>query len=288
MARIETYDEGLSIGKVIGIAGAVMLGILILLVIFGSWYIIPAGERGVLLTFGNPSIEPRTEGLHFKIPMIQSVVKMDIKTQKYEAEAAAASRDLQDIKTKIATNYHLVPEMTPELYKDIGLAYQEKVIQPLEQEIVKAITAKYTAEELITRREEVREDIKKLFTEKLRPRGIIIEEISIINFQFSSKFTEAIESKVTAEQLKLKADMDLQRIRVEKEQKITQAEAEAQALRLQKQEITPDLIKLRQIEVQKAMIDKWNGVMPVVFGSATPLMDITSLTQSIQQDAGGK
>jgi len=265
-----------------------VIALVLMIIFFGSFYIVRAGERGILITFGNPSMEPRTEGLHFKLPLIQQIVKMDVKTQKYEAEAAAASRDLQDIKTKIATNYHLTPEMTPELYKEIGLAYQEKVIQPLEQEIVKAITAKYTAEELITRREEVREDIKKLFTEKLRPRGIIIEEISIINFQFSSKFTEAIESKVTAEQLKLKADMDLQRIIVEKEQKITQAQAEAESLRLQKQEITPDLIKLRQIEVQKAMIDKWNGIMPVVMGGATPLMDITSLTQSIQPDTGGK
>lgn len=255
----------------------ITIGIIIiigLIILFGSVYTIGAGQRGVLLTFGKPSQIASVEGLHFKVPFAQKVVKMDVKTQKYEADSSAASRDLQVVSTKIAVNYHLTPENVPNLYKEIGIAYQDRVIQPTVQEVVKASTAEYTAEELITRRPEVKERIKELLKLRLQDRGIVVEDISITNFDFSASFNDAIEQKVTAEQLKLKAERDLERIKIEKQQIITQAEAEAEALRLQKQEVTPDLIRLREIEVQREAINKWNGILPQVTGGAIPFIDI--------------
>ncbi len=244
------------------------------LVLFGSFYTIPSGYGGVLLTFGKADNVVKEEGVHFKFPFIQRIIKMEVRTQKYEAPASAASKDLQIVTATITTNYHLIPEEVPEIFRTIGLDFNEKVIQPTEQEAVKSITAKFTAEELITRRDEVRFEIKKVLEERLRPRGIIVEDVSIVNFDFSKSFNEAIEAKVTAEQLKLKADRDLERIKIEAEQKIASASAEAESLRLQREQVTEDLIKLREIEVQRSAIEKWNGILPSVTGGALPFINV--------------
>jgi len=248
---------------------------LLLALFFSTVYTIGAGQRGILLTFGKPSQVASTEGLHFKFPLAQKVIKMDVKTQKYETDASAASKDLQVVSTMIAVNYHVVPETVPVLYQEIGIYYQDRIIQPAVQEVVKASTAQFTAEELITRRPEVKEKIKELLRDRLNSRGIVVEEISITNFDFSDSFNAAIESKVTAEQLKLKAERDLQRIEIEAQQTIASAKAEAESLRLQKEQITPDLIELRRIEVQKLAIEKWSGELPMVTGGAIPFIDIT-------------
>lgn len=242
-----------------------------------SIYTINAGYRGVLLTFGKPSMDAKLEGIHFKIPIVQTIQKMEVRTQKYQSDLAAASKDLQDVKTTIAINYHLLPERVPEIYRDVGINYGERLIQPLESEVNKQTTALFDAQDLIQKREEVRGKMLETLKEKLEPRGIVVEEVSIINFEFSKSFTESIEMKVVALQLKLKAENDLQRIRVEAEQKVTSATAEAKALELQKQQITSDLIRLRQVEVQKMMIDKWDGKLPIVMGSSNPFIDLTSI-----------
>ena len=237
---------------------------IILMIVFGSFYIIGPGQRGVLVTLGKPSLDAKTEGIHVKIPFIQSVVKMDVKTQKYETDASAASKDLQIVSAKIAVNYHLTPESVPSLYREIGIDYNARVIQPAVQEMVKAATAKFTAEELITKREDVKDAIKIGLRDRLVTRNIIIEDISITNFDFSVSFNTAIESKVTAEQLKLKADRDLERIRVEAEQRIAAAEAEATAIR-----ITGEALRSNPQLVQLEATKRWNGVMPLYVGGGT-------------------
>ena len=251
-----------------------IIGIIILILLSNSFYIVNAGERAVLITLGDPSMEARPEGLHFKIPLIQNVNIMDVKTQKYESESQAASNDLQAVTTKIVVNYHLEPSSVPVIYKEIGINYQERIIAPAEQETIKAATAQFTAEQLITKREEVRQMMKENLKEKLQSRGIIVEDILITNFDFSKSFNDAIEQKVTALQLKLKSENDLERIKIEAEQTVTKANAEAEALRLKKQSITQELVQLSQIEVQskaldiqKLMIDKWNGVTPATLVS---------------------
>jgi regulator of protease activity HflC (stomatin/prohibitin superfamily) len=250
-------------------------------ILFSSFYIVGAGERGILVTLGNPSMTPYSEGLHFKFPLVQSVIILDVKTQKYEGDAAAASKDLQTVQTKLAINYHLIPENVPRLYKEIGLDYSLRIIQPMEQEVVKATTAQFTAEELITRREEVRDGIKQTLKERLVERGIVVKEVSIVNFDFSTSFNEAIEAKVTAEQQALAAKNKLEQVKFEAEQLVAKATAEAEALRLKKQQITPELVQLSQIEVQSKALDvqreaiaKWNGILPQVTGGATPFFNL--------------
>ena len=145
------------------------------------------------------------------------------------------------------------------------------------QEVVKAVTASYTAVELITQRERVRGEIKAQLKERLVGYNIFVDDFSIINFKFSQQFTQAIESKQTAEQFALKAQRDLERIKIEAEQKVAQAQAEAEALRLQKANITPELVKLRQIEATIKAIEKWDGHMPQVTGGTIPFIDVKTI-----------
>lgn len=272
MIKMEKYEKNeKDMFKLFSTTAVVIFFILLLL---NSFYIVPAGYRGVELTFGKPNMDAKLEGIGFKIPFAQKVVKLEVRKQKIEVLADAASLDLQDVQTSIALNFHISPENSPVLYQEIGLGYVNRIINPSIQEAVKAVTARYKAEELITKRPKVRDDIKSLLMVKLLKYNVIVDDFNIVNFQFSKEFDKAIEQKVTAEQLKLKAERDLERIIIEKEQKITQAQAEAEALRLQKQEITPELIKLREIEMMMRAIDKWNGVMPEAT-SGMPFIDIT-------------
>ena len=269
----EEYIKGI-VWKVITYS---IVGILCLIVIFGTFYTITAGYRGVILTFGKPTMNAMEEGLHMKIPLVQKVIKMNVKTQKYEAGLTAASKDLQDVQTKIAINFHIIPEKTPKIYRDIGINYAENVIYPYEQETNKGITSQFTAEELITKREQVREKMKLDLAEKLRPRGIIVEEVSIIDFAFSPSFTQAIELKVTAEQNALTAKNKLEQIKYEAQQRITQATAEAEAIKIQAQAIQAQGGK---DYVQLQAIAKWNGVMPIYVGSnIIPFINIPMITQ---------
>ncbi|KKK92710.1 hypothetical protein LCGC14_2700200, partial [marine sediment metagenome] len=236
-------------------------GFAILILLMMSVYSVPAGHRGVVLTFGKVAEEVSDEGLHFKIPIMQRVKKIEVRIQKIEADADSASRDLQDVKTTVALNYHVIPDEANTLFQEIGLSYRERIINPMIQESVKAVTAKFTAEELVTRRTEVRSGIQEFLRARLLESNIIVDDLNIVNFQFSAEFDKAIEAKVTAEQLKLKAETDLERIKIEAEQTIASAQAEATSLQLQKAAITPDLIELRKIEVEQLAIEKWNGVL---------------------------
>ena len=270
MAKIQIDEK-----KILkGLAKYGLILFALLLLTFTAFYTIPAGHRGVLLTFGKPSMSSIDEGLHIKIPIAQTIKKMEVRKQKIEVVADSASKDLQDVQTTIALNFHLSASKVPKLYQEIGTEYADRIINPSIQESVKATTAKFTAEELITKRSEVRNSIRDFITEKLKKYDIVVDDFNIVDFKFSEEFDKAIESKVTAEQLKLKAIIDLERIKVEKKQKITQAEAEAESLRIQKQVISPELIKLRQIEMMMAAIVKWDGKMPEAT-AGMPFIDIT-------------
>jgi regulator of protease activity HflC (stomatin/prohibitin superfamily) len=249
---------------------------LIIILTMNPFVVVGAGERGVVLNFG--AVQPNVfgEGLHIRIPIMQKIIKVDVKVHKSQTDAESVSKDLQDTRSTIAVNYHISPAKANWIYQNIGTEYKERIIDPAVQEVVKAVTAKYTAVELITQREKVRSEIKDLLKERLLTYSIIVDDFSIVNFSFSQQFTQAIESKQTAEQLALKAQRDLERIKIEAEQKVTQARAEAEALRLQKENVTPQLVKLRQIEASLKAIEKWDGRLPKVTSGAVPFIDVKS------------
>lgn len=254
----------------------VIIGIILLILMFFRPFVqIGAGERGVVLNFGAVQDTVLDEGLHFRVPIMQNIITVDVKVQKSESQAAAASSDLQDVSSTVALNYHIIPEKANIVYQTIGIAFKERIIDPAVQEVVKAVTAKYTAEELITKRPAVSDAMKTNLTERLLVHNIAVDAFSIVGFSFSKVFMEAIEAKQTAEQLALKAKRDLERIKIEADQKITAAKAEAEALRLQRANISADLIELRKIEANLKAIDKWNGILPqVTGGGAIPFIGV--------------
>lgn len=261
---IEINENDLKINNFYKITKKLILGIIILILILNAFYIVNAGERGILLTFGKPDLNTKIEGLHFKIPLVQKIYLMDVKTQKYEAELTAASADLQDVNTKIAINYRIAPERVPEIFREIGLDYANKIIYPYEQEINKAVTAKYTAVELVTKRDQVRQEMRSILTDKLQPRGIVVEEVSIVDFAFSSAFTQAIEAKVTAEQNALAAKNKLEQVKYEAQQRVEQAQGEAEAIKIQASAIQ---VQGGKDYVQLQAISKWDGKLPIYTGS---------------------
>ena len=257
--------------RLVLIIGAILVGFMFL----QPWVQIGAGERGIVLNFGAVQYKVLDEGLHFRVPLMQEIIRVDVKVQKAETAAAAASADLQDVSSTVAINYHIITDKANIVYQSIGIHFKERIIDPAVLEVVKAVTAKYTAEELITKRPAVSDAMKLSLTERLLEHNIAVDAFSIVGFSFSKIFMEAIESKQTAEQLALKAKRDLDRIKIEAEQTITAAKAEAESLRLQRANISADLIELRKIEANLKAIDKWNGILPqVTGGGAVPFIGI--------------
>ncbi len=249
--------------------------VLVLLIMFRPWVQIGAGERGIVLNFGAVQDVVLEEGMHFRIPVMQEVIIMDVKVQKVQTDASSASSDLQDVTLSVALNYHIIPDKANHVYQNIGIHFKERIIDPAIHEVTKAVSAEYTAEELITKRPEVSAEMKNVLSEKLMESNIYVDAVSIVTFSFSSVFMDAIEAKQTAEQHALKAKRDLDRIKIEAEQTIAAATAEAEALRLQKMNISPDLIELRKIEANLKAIEKWDGILPNVTGAgAIPFIGV--------------
>lgn len=249
--------------------------ILFIFLVFKPWVVIGPGQRGVVTNFGAVQESVLDEGIHFRVPIMQQIIKIDVKINKIVTDAASASSDLQDVALSVALNYHIIPEKSNIVYQSIGTEYKARIIDPAIQEVMKAVSARYSAEELITKRPAVSAEMQEALTKRLLRNNIAVDAFSIVSFNFSKIFTDAIEAKQTAEQNALKAKRDLDRIRVEAEQTVAAATAEAEALRLQKMNITPDLIELRKIEANLKAIEKWNGILPEVTGAgAVPFIGV--------------
>lgn len=253
----------------------IFLGILIVILWMNPFVLIGPGERGVVTRLGAIQDRVLGEGLHFRIPLMEKIIKVDVKTHKVEVDAPSYSKDLQNVDTRIALNFHLEPTHVHRLWQEIGSDYEMRIIAPTIQEAVKAATAKFTAAELVSERPKVKEEIKASLVERLAPRYVTVDEFSIVNFDFSDTYERAIEEKQVAEQQALKAQNDLRRIQVEAEQRIAQAKAEAEAIRIQTEALreNQNLVKLEAVK-------KWNGVLPqYMLGNAVPFVDVGKLNE---------
>jgi len=213
-------------GKTGSIIGVVLI---IASIVAGSFTTVPAGHRGIVIRFSAVTGSILEEGLQIKLPFIDSVVLMEVRTQKYETESSAITQDLQDVSTTIALNWKLDSFMAAEVYRTLGLDFINRIAAPAIQETIKQITAQYNAEDLILRRDEVKAAITDSLSGRLLERGIITEMLSITNFQFSDTFTAAIEAKVAAEQAVLEALNKLEQVKVEAQQREAEAKGEADA-----------------------------------------------------------
>jgi len=270
-----------------GGAKIVLMAIIVLVIIgvvaSSSVKIVDAGNRGILTHWNAVDLTnpPLDEGIHFVIPFQDDVVQMEVRTLKYDTSTRSASQDLQTVQTTVTVNYHPDTERVHFLYKEIGLSYESRVIQPAIDETVKQVSANYNAEELITKRPLVKADIENAIRDRLNQFYIETEVISITDFEFSPLFAKAIESKVEAEQKAQKAENDLIRIEVEARQleaqavglaaaNIAEAQGEAEAISIINQALSNNPFYLEWLKTQA-----WDGRLPLVVGEGgTPFIAI--------------
>lgn len=260
-----------NVKKIVLIAVATLVAII---VVSSAFTVVDAGNTGVVVTLGAVSNKVLSEGLHLKAPFVQQVVQINNRTQKIETDGSASSKDLQVITYLVAVNYRVDHASSASLFKNIGVSYETVIITPAIQESIKAVTARYTAEELITRRQEVSTEIKDALSEKISEYGIAVEIFNIINFDFSQEFNAAVEAKQTAQQNALKAEQDLARIEIEAKQQVTQAEAEAKSIKM-----IQDALSASPDYVEYIKWNKWDGKLPTVMGNGEYLLDVDSLTK---------
>lgn len=261
--------------------------VIVLILIMTGFYTIPAGERGVLLTFN--AVQPGVvlPGAHVKIPFVQTVRTMNVQVQKFGAQESAASKDLQDVSTTVAVNFHLDGTKVDQLYKNVGTAgdLERKILAPAVSNAVKAVTARFNAEDLVSNRDEVRKGIETEVRAALDPYSAEIDAVNITDFKFSDEYSHAIEQKQVAQQRALQAQYELQKVKIDSQQRVVKAQAsaqatvvaaqaEAKALQLKQKAVTPELIMLDAVQ-------KWNGILPTMMtGSGTlPMLDMTRMMQ---------
>lgn len=249
---------------IIGVVGLVT----IILLLSSALYTVPAGYVGIVTRWGAVQriIPP---GLGVKIPLAEAVHRMSAQTQKDEIEASSASSNLQTVSAIIAVNYRLDGKYASAVYQSIGTDYQDKVVAPAIQNAFKSATAKYTAENLIKMREQVRIDAETELQKQLEPYHIIVENFNIINFDFSPEYNASIEAKQVMEQNVQTAKLELEKSRIEAEQRVVEAQAQADA-----QKALKDTGALTDAYLQYLFLTKWNGMLPDVIGGANPVFDI--------------
>ncbi|TAL86853.1 MAG: prohibitin family protein [Rhodanobacter sp.] len=239
-----------------------IVALLLLMLVWSSFVSVGPGDRGVLMTFGSVNQSVLMPGLHMKIPFAQTVKQMNVQIQKSQTQETAASRDLQNVSTEVAVNWAIKPADAAWVYQHLGGESQltAKVITPVVSNAVKAVAAHYDAEELVEKRDEVRDTIQKQIVAGLNQYKVQVQRVNITNFQFSPDYAKAIEAKQVAQQRAQQATYDLARIKVQAQQEVAQAQGQSQAQKLLQSTLTPEIIRLRAVK-------KWNGVLPKVTGN---------------------
>ncbi len=250
-----------------------------LAVVANAVVIVDAGHVGVVTRFGAVTGKIFEQGLSYKLPFAEAVWIADVRTEKEQVDAAAASRDLQEVKSTIALNYHLDARQAATVYRQIGPQYKTRIVDPAIQEAFKFTTAQFTAEELITQREVVKNRAREFLRDRLGAFNVLVDELNIVSFEFAKSFNDAIEAKQVAAQRVQQSLREQERAKVDAETKAISAEGDAQATlrraRAAAEAQTLQRQTLTELYVQFLAVDKWDGKMPQVTGSGgTPFIQI--------------
>lgn len=256
-------------------ASYVTAGIAIFLIIvaiaFKPFVIVNAGERGVVMQFGKVQERVLEEGIHPIIPIVNTVKTLSVRVQKHQIPGQASSKDLQDVFTDVALNWHVVPEKANIIFQQIGDEGEvvQRIINPAIEEILKAVMALYTAEQIITKRGEVKAGIDAQLQSRLAQYNIAVDDISLVNIRFSQRFSEAVEAKQIAEQEAKRAEFLALKATQEAQAEVNRAQGQAEAQRLLRENLTAQIL-------QKQAIEKWDGHFPTVLGGngALPFLNI--------------
>ena len=257
--------------KFLSSATAVIVALFILfLIVFQPMTIVGVGERGVKVTLGQTSPVALEEGVHFVMPFISTVKKMNVKTVKSNIATMAQSKDIQQARIVYVVNYNLQPENAPKMWRTVGRDYVSVVVMPTVEGIVKDTIGKWNAQDIVANREKVASEVLFKLNEKLGPKYINVSDFQITEIQYSQAFEQAIESKVTAEQEALKAKNKTVQVQEEARQKIIASEAEAKSMAIRAQALTQN-----KNLVEYEAVQKWDGKLPqYMMGNSVPFVHL--------------
>ena len=269
----------LSVGKIVS---AVAVLILVLIVLGGSLVVVEAGQTGVVLTFGRVSPVVLQEGMHLKVPFAQKVVTINNRIVKTEVTTEAFSKDLQTVSSVIAVNYHINKSSSADIYKQVGLGYEDVLVMPAINEVLKQVTANYTAQELVSNRGDVSILLDDSLNSKLNEYGILVDDLNIINWDFSEEYINAIEAKQVAEQNLIKTRTEQEQALViantEAQKQVIAAQAEANKIKLLADATAESNQTIAQslsdILIRYETLQKWDGQLPKVTNGSDTLVDI--------------
>jgi regulator of protease activity HflC (stomatin/prohibitin superfamily) len=260
------------------------IGILVILLIlfiffWGSFAIVPAGHRGVVLWWGSVEKRIMGEGLNFKVPITERVIKVDVRVQPHPfREIDAASKEYQMVKLTGMMNFHIDPSYVNDLYQKVGLDFANKVIDPAFNDFVKEVVPIYQITEILPKREDIRKKAMAKLGENLARYHIIVDDIYFANIRFSPEYEKAVEAKQVAQQQVETQRQVLAQREIEAQQKVATAKGEAESILVvaQGQAKANEALSrsLSPILVQYKSIEKWNGILPQVSGGGIPLIDL--------------
>ena len=240
---------------------------------FMSFFMVSPGEVAVKARMGK-IVDSYEEGLHFKLPLIESIIKFSIQIQRADIKTQAFSKDLQTMNAHLVVNHRIQKGTVVSIYRNLGPHYVETVVDPTVQEIFKSIAAKFSAERIIADRNLLVEEINGAAKEKLMKQEIIVTDISVVDLDFTEQFLKAVEDKQVAEQQAMMSEKLVVKAKRDAEQQIAKSRGEAEALRMQREQVTPTLIELRKVDAQLKAIEKWNGVLPGYVGAGVPFISL--------------
>lgn len=274
-SNVDSLKSSNKKNKDVYIAVQLALVIVFLAILSKFFVIVNAGERGVLMQFGKVQEQVLGEGLHVIVPTVYSVKTLSVRVQKQESSAEASSKDLQDVFTDVALNWHIIPDEANAIFQQIGDEKEvvARIIAPAVEEVLKAVIAKYTAEEIITKRGEVKAAVDEFLTLRLLTYHIAVDDISLVHVHFSQRFSDAVEAKQIAEQEAKRGEFLALKAVKEAEAKVNLAKGEAEVQRLLQDNLTPELLERQAIE-------KWDGKLPLIVGDGGKnLLDLRKLVE---------
>ena len=274
-SNVDSLKSTNKTNKDVYIAVQLTLVIVFLAIMSKFFVIVNAGERGVLMQFGKVQEQVLGEGLHVIVPTVYSVKTLSLRVQKQESSAEASSKDLQDVFTDVALNWHIIPDEANAIFQQIGDEKEvvDRIIAPAVEEVLKAVIAKYTAEEIITKRGEVKAAVDECLTLRLLTYHIAVDDISLVHVHFSQRFSDAVEAKQIAEQEAKRGEFLALKAVKEAEAKVNLAKGEAEVQRLLQDNLTPELLERQAIE-------KWDGKLPLIVGDGGKnLLDLRKLVE---------
>jgi regulator of protease activity HflC (stomatin/prohibitin superfamily) len=262
--------------------GILILVLAVLTVLWGTFVIVPAGHRGVCLWWGSVEKRIMGEGLNFKVPIAERVIKVDVKVQPHPfREIDASSKEYQMVKMTGMMNFHIDPAYVNDLYQKVGLDFADKVIDPAFNDFVKEVVPTYPIGEILPKREEIRKKAMTKLGENLSRYHIIVDDIYFANIRFSPGYEAAIEAKQVAQQQVETQKQVLAQREIEARQKVATAKGEAESILVvaQGQAKANDALSrsISPILVQYKSIEKWNGILPQVSGGAVPFIDLSKM-----------